>query len=142
MGSVVRLNSGTKNAGIGTRAASSYLRRAPAGPVVAATTPGLLFLRLPSARALPATTTPVDSGAWRTPAGITEPGNLCPREARSESPQGRFCSELTAQELTLRPREPGLPHHRHPMTADEALAGFILLATISAALGYLAWVAL
>jgi len=28
------------------------------------------------------------------------------------------------------------------MTADEALAGFILLATISAALGYLAWVAL
>jgi hypothetical protein len=76
-------------------------------------------------RALPRSAIPLAS--WRNLIGKFWSGFLFHPQARSESPQRRFCSELTAQELTLRPRAPGLPHHRrHPLTADEALAGTIL----------------
>jgi len=46
-----------------------------------------------------------------------------------------FFDEREAQRLTLSPR---LPHQRrHPLTADEALAGLILAIALLAALGSL-----
>lgn len=54
------------------------------------------------------------------------------RAARTAS---AFFPEAEAERLALGPR---LPHQRrHPLTVDEACAGIILLAVITAALGYL-----
>lgn len=92
------------------------------------------LLRRLSARALSPTTLSVQypravktaAAAWRNLADLFR--------AR------HFFSEAEAERRAL--RGPGLPHHRHPMTADEALAGIILIGLISIALGYLAWVTL
>jgi len=60
------------------------------------------------------------------------------RGSRAGSAPGRrWFSEAEAQRLLLGPR---LPHQRrHPLTADEALAGLILLAVSLAGLAYLIW---
>lgn len=50
---------------------------------------------------------------------------------------GSFFDEAEAQKLTLGPR---LPHQRrHPMTADECLAGGVLLLLITVAAFYFGW---
>ena len=68
----------------------------------------------------------IPASAWRTSVG---------KFLRSD-----FFPESEAQRRTL---GPGLPHHRrHPMTGDEALAGIVLLLTVTGALGYLAAVCL
>lgn len=63
---------------------------------------------------------------WRSLLGKSGAGPLFRSRGGRQSPQGGWCDELVAQRLTLRPRAVGLPHHRHPMTADEALAGIIV----------------
>lgn len=49
---------------------------------------------------------------------------------------GHFFSEAEARDRTL---SPGLPHHRHPMTADEALAGLALMLVGLPCLAYIIW---
>jgi hypothetical protein len=49
----------------------------------------------------------------------------------------RFCDEHSAQELTL--QSPRLPHHRHAMTVDEALAGIVLVLVTLTAAFYVGW---
>ena len=115
---------------------ASFCLRDVLGPGGAVTPRGfsLPFLRHPRARApLPAhppTLYPSQvkpaATAWRKLAGFFHASN--------------FYSEAEAQRRTL--RGPGMPHHRHPMTGDEALAGLILLVTVITGLGYLAWVSL
>lgn len=61
------------------------------------------------------------ASAWRTSVG---------KFLRSD-----FFPESEAQRRTLTPR---LPHHRHPMTPDEALAGIVLFLTFVGAVIYLA----
>lgn len=110
--------------------------RVPTGPDSAATLPGLPFWRRTHARRL---STPRDGHAWRSLPGDSNAGDLFSSASRTESPQRRFCSESHAQELTLRPLGPGLPHQRrHPMTPDEALAGLVLAIVCLSALVYLA----
>jgi len=97
--------------------------RAPTEPGDAATSRALPFLRpLTHASSRPPELVP----AWRNPTG--------------KSALGYFFDEAEAQRLTLSPR---LPHHRHPMTADEALAGIVLaLACLSVVIYLIArWVA-
>lgn len=48
----------------------------------------------------------------------------------------RFFSEAEAQRRTL---GPGLPHHRHPMTLDEFLAGGFLFFVVAAAAFICGW---
>ena len=49
--------------------------------------------------------------------------------------RGPFFPESAARDATL---SPGLPHHRrHPMTADEALAGLVLALGVLGAVIYL-----
>jgi hypothetical protein len=75
--------------------------------------------------------------AWRAPTGISESGFPIPEKPPRQSPQGAWCDETLAQVLTLRHRAPGLPHHRHPITLDEALAGIVIALVCVAALIYL-----
>lgn len=79
--------------------------------------------------------------AWRNPIGMIRSGFLYLAQAVAKVRGVGFCDESEAQALTLRPRPqaPGLPHHRHPMTADEACAGMALSAVIVPLIVYLCW---
>jgi len=165
MGSVIQLNLGTVIAEISKygRAVSSRLLRVPPGRADAVTSPGLSFSRPSRARA-PSLAPPASypaavktpAAAWRNSTGISESGfpfhSNAPAKVRAgasphmgsvagSAPGRRYFPEAEAQRLTLSPR---LPHHRrHPMTADEALAGIILgLVCLSAVIYLIArWVA-
>ena len=115
--------------------ASFRFPRVSSGRGGAATLLGRFFFspssRHPSARA-PSPVTPfpasyphavktIPASAWRTSVG---------KFLRSD-----FFPESEAQRRTLAPR---LPHHRHPMTPDEALAGIVLFLTFVGAVIYLA----
>lgn len=64
--------------------------------------------------------TEIRPGRWRTLIG----------KFRS----GLFFPEIEAQRRTL---APGLPHHRHPMTVDEACAGIVLVSVLGLCCLYL-----
>lgn len=150
MGRVIHL-AGTFRAVDTARAADFPPPRVPTHPGAAATARGFFsrrsqvlahFSRDTRPGQYPPTG-PTAGAAWRNPIGeFCRSGFLSWREAVAKVRGVRFCDERTAQDLTLRPRGPGLAHHRHPMTVDEACAGIVTLAVIMAALGYLAWVAL
>lgn len=75
------------------------------------------------------------SSAWRNLIARLRSGFLYLREAAAKVRGVRFCDEHSAQTMTLRPV--GLPHHRHPLTVDEALAGIILSAVSLSSVIYL-----
>lgn len=72
-----------------------------------------------------------------SPAGVDLPWAW--RNLTGKFRSGLFFPEAEAQRQAL---APGLPHHRHPMTADEACAGLVLIAAVLTAVGLLAWVCL
>ena len=119
MGQVISFTGTLHASRTGARAVFHPARATP-GPDVVPATPGLSssepLSRHPSARALSPNTRSAQyplagetpAAAWRNLTGHSESG---------------FFDEAEAQRLTLGPR---LPHQRHPMTADEALAGIAL----------------
>lgn len=115
-----RVKAGTVSAALTMHRASFCLRDA-LGPRVAVTTGGLslsTFSRHFRARARPA-----DSPSALYPHAVTTPAAAW-RTLIGKFRSGHFFPEAEAQRQTLGPR---LPHHRrHPLTADEALAGIVL----------------
>lgn len=83
---------------------------------------------------------PGTESAWRALIGAIRSGFSFHRERSDQSPEGAWiCDEKLAQALSLRPRAPGLPHHRHPLTTDEAFAGLIVLLVSATAITHLFW---
>lgn len=115
MGTVIDL-SGMLRACHPARAADFPPPRVPTDPGVRRHGPGSSFSRrLTHAASRPPEAVP----AWRNPAATSRPGT--------------FFSEAEAQRLTL---SPGLPHHRHALTADEALAGIVVALILLSCVGY------
>jgi hypothetical protein len=78
--------------------------------------------RRPGAPRSPADTDPLTLRAWRSLIGKFRSGSFLP--------------EAEAQRQTLGPR---LPHHRHRMSVDEALAGVVLWLAIAGSAFYIGW---
>jgi hypothetical protein len=121
---------GIKSATPNVRTSEFRFGCVPTGPGVAATTPGHPFCAVHSARAL----SPTPRSAQYPHAGETPAAAW---RILADSFRARhFLSEAEAQRRTL--RGPGLPHHRrHPLTADEALAGIVLALVCGGGLVYL-----
>lgn len=67
------------------------------------------------------------------PARVSHPDLAPSAVGRYPRSAAFFFDESEAQRLTLGPR---LPHHRHRMTADEALAGLLVALVVLIGIGY------
>lgn len=97
---------------------ASFCLRAIRGPGAAVTAPGI-FSRRSRARAPSPDYPPVSY-----PLAVLKTAAAAWRNLIGKFRSGTFFPEAEAQRRTL---APGLPHHRHPLTADEALAGIVLV---------------
>lgn len=76
------------------------------------------------------------ASAWRTLAGKFLSGLSFHREATTKvrGSTSPHVGSVAASAPGL-----GLPHHRHPMSVDEATAGIVLAFVLTLSLGYLLW---